>query len=77
MHFMPGADILRSFDLISWEIYSYVYDSLDDTPAQKMEMDKSIYGQGMWAASLRYHHKKFYVCFVANDTQKNLFVSSH
>lgn len=70
MHFMPGCVILRSFDLINWEIYSHVYDTLDDTPAQKMEGDKSIYGQGMWAASLRYHHGRFYVCFVANDTHK-------
>ncbi len=70
MHFMPGAVILRSFDLINWEIYTYVYDTLDDTPAQKMEDDKSIYGQGMWAASLRYHNREFYVCFVANDTHK-------
>jgi beta-xylosidase len=70
MHFMPGAVILRSFDLIHWEIYTYVYDSLDDTPARKLEDDKSIYGQGMWAASLRYHKKTFYVCFAANDTKK-------
>jgi beta-xylosidase len=70
MHFMPGAVILRSFDLINWEIYSYVYNSLDDTPAQKMEHGQSIYGQGMWAACLRYHRDRFYVCFVANDTQK-------
>jgi beta-xylosidase len=70
MHFMPGAVILRSFDLIYWEIYTYVYDTLDDTPAQKMEAGQSMYGQGMWAASLRYHAHTFYVCFVAYDTQK-------
>jgi beta-xylosidase len=70
MHFMPGCVILRSFDLINWEIYSHVYNTLDDTPAQMMEGDKSIYGQGMWAASLRYHRGRFYVCFVANDTRK-------
>jgi beta-xylosidase len=70
MHFMPGAVILRSFDLIHWEIYTHVYDALDDTPAQKLDGDQSIYGQGMWAASLRHHRGKFYVCFVANDTRK-------
>jgi beta-xylosidase len=70
MHFMPGAVILRSFDLIHWEIYSYVYAALDDTPAQRLDGDQSIYGQGMWAASLRHHRGKFYVCFVANDTRK-------
>ena len=73
---MPGAVILRSFDLINWEICSYVYESLDDTPAQKMEGDESVYGQGMWAASLRHHHDKFYVCFVANDTQKTYLYRS-
>ncbi len=70
MHFMPGGVILRSFDLIHWEIVSHVYETLDDTPAQKLEGDQSIYGQGMWAASLRYHQGRFFVCFVANDTRK-------
>jgi beta-xylosidase len=70
MHFMPGAVILRSFDLIHWEIYTHVYDTLDDTPMQKLNGDQSIYGQGMWAASLRHHRGRFYVCFVANDTRK-------
>jgi beta-xylosidase len=70
MHFMPGAVILRSFDLIHWEIHSYVYETLDGTPAQRMQGDGSIYGQGMWAASLRYSSGEYYVCFAANDTGK-------
>ncbi len=70
MHFMPGGVILRSYDLIHWEIITYVYDTLDDTPAQCLQDNQCIYGQGMWAASLRYHKGKFYVCFVANDTHK-------
>ena len=28
MHFMPGCEILRSYDLIHWEHATYVYDSL-------------------------------------------------
>lgn len=76
MHFMPGCVILRSYDLINWEVATYVYDTLDDTPEQKLEGEKHIYGKGMWAASLRYHKGKFYVCFVANDTHKTyLFVA--
>ena len=70
MHFMPGGAILRSYDLINWEIASYVYDTLDDTEAQRLVDDKNIYGKGMWAASLRYHNGTFYVCFAANDTGK-------
>lgn len=70
MHMMPGCVILRSYDLIHWEVATHVYDVLEDTPAQKLEDGEHIYGQGMWAASIRYHKNKFYVVFVANDTRK-------
>lgn len=70
MHFMPGGVILRSYDLIHWEIASYVYDTLDETAGQRLADGKGIYGKGMWAASIRYHKGQFYVCFVANDTGK-------
>lgn len=78
MHMMPGCVILRSYDLIHWEVATHVYDVLDHTPAQSLDGDKHIYGQGMWAASIRYHKGKFYVCFVANDTHKTyLFTAAH
>lgn len=70
MYFMPGCEILRSYDLVHWEHAAYVYDALDSTPAQQLAGEQNIYGQGMWAASLRYHKGVFYVCFVANDTGK-------
>ena len=70
MHFMPGCEMLRSFDLVHWEHMSYVYDRLDSTPGQKLENGENIYGQGMWAASLRFHKGLFYICFAANDTGK-------
>ena len=70
MHFMPGCEILRSFDLINWEHAAYLYDVLDSTPGQCLEGEENIYGRGMWAATLRYHKGKFYVIFVANDTHK-------
>lgn len=76
MHFMPGCVILRSYDLINWETVAHVYSQLDDTPDQKLEGYKHIYGKGMWAASLRYHQGKFYVCFVANDTHKTYLYTS-
>ncbi|MEI2279623.1 glycoside hydrolase 43 family protein [Paenibacillus polysaccharolyticus] len=76
MHMMPGCVILRSYDLIQWETASYVYDRLDNTPAQRLENGQQIYGKGMWAASLRYHQGKFYVIFVANDTRKTYLYTS-
>ncbi len=70
MYFMPGCEILRSYDLVNWEHVSYVYDRLDSTPEQTLYKDKNAYGKGMWAASLRFHQGIFYICFVANDTGK-------
>jgi len=76
MHMMPGAVILRSYDLANWEIASYLYDTLEDNPAHRLEDGKNIYGAGMWAASLKYHNGMFYVCFVANDTHKTYLFTS-
>jgi beta-xylosidase len=76
MHFMPGGAIVRSYDLIHWEMAGYVYETIDDTPGQMLEGELSIYGQGMWAASLRYHKGVFYVCFVCNDTHKTYLYHS-
>ncbi|WP_281550243.1 glycoside hydrolase 43 family protein [Murimonas intestini] len=70
MHFMPGCEILRSYDLVNWEHVCYVYETLDGTPGQRLSDDESIYGKGMWAACIRFHEGKFYICFVANDTHK-------
>ncbi len=70
MHFMPGCEIMRSYDLRNWEHVSYVYDTLDGTPAQRLTGNENIYGKGMWAASLRYHEGVYHICFVANDTHK-------
>lgn len=70
MHFFPGCEILRSYDLLHWEHASYVYDKLDSTKGQGLEDGEQIYGKGMWAPSLRYHNGCFYLSFCANDTGK-------
>ena len=70
MHYMPGAEILRSYDLINWEHETFVYDKLDSTEGQRLCDDKYIYGKGMWAATIRFHEGMFYVVFVCNDTGK-------
>lgn len=76
MHFMPGCEILRSYDLVHWEHTTYVYDRLDSTPGQMLEGQNNIYGKGMWAASLRHHKGVFYICFVANDTGRTYLYHS-
>lgn len=70
MHFMPGCDILRSYDLMNWEFVSHAYETLEDTSGHRLEGGEHVYGQGMWAPSFRYHQGIFYICFTANDTHK-------
>lgn len=78
MYYYPGAVILRSFDLVNWEIYTHVFDKLEDIPAEKLQGELHSYGRGMWAASLRYNDGKFYVFFNAYETGKSfLFISDN
>ncbi len=65
MHFFPGGAILRSFDLVNWEIVGYVFDELDSSVAEHLKYEQNIYGRGMWAPSLRYHNGLFYALFVS------------
>ena len=67
MHFFPGANILRSYDLIRWETCAFLYDTLEHTPGEILEEDRTAYGHGMWAASLRYHAGRFYAVFIAHE----------
>ena len=69
MYFFPGCAILRSYDLVNWEIAGYVFESLDDSPEERLEHELSSYGGGMWAPCLRYHEGTFYVLFVSHFSQ--------
>ncbi|MCD8315146.1 MAG: glycoside hydrolase 43 family protein [Firmicutes bacterium] len=69
MHLSPGGVIFRSYDLIHWEIATYLYDILEDSDGERLLDGRGIYGAGMWAATIRHHNGKFYVIFVANDTR--------
>ena len=69
MYFFPGGEILRSYDLMHWEIAARIFDAIDDTPAEHLTGTANAYGKGMWAASLRYHDGKFYVLFVSHGQQ--------
>lgn len=76
MYFYPGCAILRSFDLVNWEIASYVFDHLDNTRAERLEDNQNEYGKGMWAPSFRFHDGRFYIAFVSHGQEDtHLFIS--
>lgn len=68
MYFMPGAPIMHSKDMVSWKIIGYVFDSLNESEANNLELNKygarDIYSQGQWATSLRYYDGWFYAMFI-------------
>lgn len=66
MHLMPGAPIMKSKDLVNWEIVNYIFPKLTDSPKYEMK-NGTVYGRGQWATSLKYHHGKFYALFAPND----------
>ena len=72
--FSPGMTILRSHDLVNW---SYAGHAVNDLTQIATELDCSRmerYGRGIWAGSLRYHGRRFYLAFGTPD--EGLFMTS-
>lgn len=76
MHMNPGVPIMKSKDLINWEIIGYAYDTLANIDALNLVKGKSDYGRGTWASSIRYHNKTFYVSTFSSTTGKTYIFST-
>ncbi len=74
MHLMPGGPIMKSNDMVNWETIGYVFDRIDDGDRYNLIDGQTVYGQGQWASSIRYHMGKFYVWFTANGAPGKGFV---
>lgn len=70
MHMSPGLPIMKSKDLVNWQIVSYAYDTLGDNDALTLQNGKNAYGAGSWASCLRYHDGTFYVTTFSSTTGK-------
>ena len=70
MYFTPGVPIMKSKDLVTWELIGYVYDILENSPQTDLVGDNHAYSKGSWAASIRYYNNMFYVLFCAWDQGK-------
>lgn len=69
MNMCPGVPIMKSTDLVHWQIVNYVYDILEDDDYGNLENGKDMYARGSWAASLRYDEASglYYVGFTSNN----------
>lgn len=70
MHMCPGVPIMKSKDLVNWQMLNYAYDKLGDDDALSLVNGKSNYGKGSWASSLRYDHGYYYVETYVQTTNK-------
>ncbi len=50
MHLSPGCPVMRSLDLVNWEIIGYVFDTLGDDDCLRLEHGLHNYGKAQWAA---------------------------
>lgn len=76
MHMSPGVPIMKSKDLVNWQIVSYCYDTLANVDELNLTNGKSTYGRGSWASSIRYHKGVFYVSTFAQTTGKTYIYST-
>lgn len=76
MHLSPGLPIMRSSDLVNWELVNYAYDTLDDVDALNLANGRSTYGRGSWASSLRFHQGIYYVTTFAQTTGRTHIYST-
>jgi beta-xylosidase len=76
MHLSPGVPIMKSKDLVRWELIGYAYDTLADNEALRLENGRHAYGRGSWASSIRYHDGVFYVStFSATSRQTHVYAT--
>ncbi len=75
MHFSPGIPVMKSYDLVNWEVVNYVYNIMDDYDNLAMRDGKYDYGAGSWAPSLTYNPRDehFYVSHTSNTSGKTYF----
>ena len=70
MHLSPGLPIMKSKDLVNWELVGYAYDTLADNEALTLKNGRNAYGAGSWASSLRYHKGTYYVSTFSSTTRR-------
>ena len=68
MHHFPGATIIKSKDLVSWEYCAQPLTQLSTADNYNLADGKNAYARGMWACSMKYHNGKFYLLINGNDT---------
>ena len=70
MHMNPGVPIMKSKDLVNWELVNYAYNTLGDMDELNLNNGKNNYGKGSWASTIRFHNGLFYISTFVQTTNK-------
>ena len=65
--FEPGMVILRSNDMVNWQVYSHAVADITQISKQHSWTQMDRYARGIWAGAIRYHNKRFYIYFGCPD----------
>lgn len=65
--FEPGMVILRSRDMVNWQVYSHAVPDITQISEGLNWTQMNRYARGIWAGAIRYHNKRFYVYFGCPD----------
>lgn len=73
MHMSPGCTVMKSNDLVNWQVCGYAHDQLETTDNFALKNGRSDYAAGSWAANIRYdkYEGLFYVILTCNTTNKS------
>lgn len=73
MHYSPGCTIMKSYDLVNWEVIGYAHDQLEEIDGFALKNGQNEYSRGSWAANIRYdkYEKRFYLIVTCNTTQQS------
>nr|ACX30654.1 GH43C19 precursor [Sphingobacterium sp. TN19] len=76
MHMNPGLPLMKSKDLVNWEMIGYGHHTLAAIDELNLDHNQSTYGRGSWASSLRFHQGTYYVSTFAQTTGKTYIYST-
>ncbi|MFN8438449.1 MAG: family 43 glycosylhydrolase [Cytophagales bacterium] len=77
MHMNPGVPIMKSTDLVNWDLVNYCYQSFDNTDSYNLNNGKNDYGHGSWASSIRYFKGNYYVSTFANTGKTYIYKTAN
>lgn len=77
MHMNPGVPIMKSTDLVNWDLVSYCYQSFDNTDSYNLNNGKFEYGHGSWASSIRYNKGNYYVATFGNTGKTYIYKTAN